>query len=59
MTRELIFLVFVTLGSVALVVTYLWLFHSQVSAKEVGSTAVAMMFGAYMGRIWGRKEAHG
>ena len=59
MTKELGFLAFTAFGSVALVASYLWLFHSQISAKEVGSTAAAMMFGAYMGRIWGRKEAHG
>ncbi len=59
MTKELGFLAFTAFGSVALIVTYLWLFHSQISVKEVGSTAAAMMFGAYMGRVWGRKEAHG
>ena len=58
-TKELGFLAFAAFGSVALVAGYLWLFHSQISAKEVGSTAAAMMFGAYIGRIWGRKEAHG
>jgi uncharacterized membrane protein YfcA len=42
-----------------MVAAYLWLFHGEVSAKEVGSTAAAMMFGAYLGRIWGRNEAHG
>jgi uncharacterized membrane protein YjjB (DUF3815 family) len=59
MTRELLFLASAAFGSVALVVAYLCLFHADVSAKEVGSTAAAMMFGAYIGRIWGRKEAHG
>jgi uncharacterized membrane protein YfcA len=59
MSREVLFLAFSAIGSIALVATYLWLFHAEVSAKEVGSTAAAMMFGAYLGRIWGRKEAHG
>jgi hypothetical protein len=59
MTRELMFLASVMIGSVTLVATYLYLFHAEVSAKEVGSTAAAMMFGAYIGRTWGRKEAHG
>ena len=59
MTKELGFLAFTAFGSAALVAAYLWLFHSQVPAKEVGSTAAAMMFGAYIGRIWGRREAHG
>ncbi len=59
MTRELMFLVSAAMGSVALVAAYLYLFHAEISAKEVGSTAAAMMFGAYIGRIWGLKEAHG
>ena len=59
MSREVLFLTFAAFGSVALVATYLWLFHAEVSAKEVGSTAAAMMFGAYLGRVWGRNEAHG
>jgi len=59
MTRELMFLVSAAMGSVALVAAYLYLFHAEISVKEVGSTAGAMMFGAYIGRIWGRKEAHG
>jgi uncharacterized membrane protein YfcA len=59
MSRELIFLATAALGSVALVAAYLYLFHDEISAKEVGSTAAAMMFGAYLGRIWGRKEVHG
>ena len=59
MTRERMFLASAVFGSVALVAAYLYLFHAEVSAKEVGSTAAAMMFGAYIGRIWGRKEAHG
>ncbi|OYY70723.1 MAG: hypothetical protein B7Y44_02375 [Sphingomonadales bacterium 28-55-16] len=59
MTRELMFLASVAFGSVALVAAYLYLFHAQISAKEVGTTAAAMMFGAYIGRVWGRKEAHG
>ena len=59
MTRELMFLAYAALGSVALVAAYLYLFHAEISAKEVGSTAAAMMFGAYLGRVWGRKEAHG
>jgi len=29
------------------------------ASAAMGSTAAAMMFGAYIGRIWGRKEAHG
>jgi uncharacterized membrane protein YfcA len=53
------FLASAAFGSVALVAAYLYLFHAEVSAKEVGSTAAAMIFGAYIGRIWGRKEAHG
>jgi uncharacterized membrane protein YfcA len=53
------FLASVAFGSVALVAAYLYLFHAQISAKEVGTTAAAMMFGAYIGRVWGRKEAHG
>jgi len=59
MIRELMFLVSAAMGSVALVAAYLYLFHAEISAKEVGSTAAAMIFGAYIGRIWGRKEAHG
>ncbi len=59
MSRELLFLVSTAFGSVALVAAYLYLFHAEISAKEVGSTAAAMMFGAYVGRVWGRKEAHG
>ena len=59
MTRELMFLALAAFGSVALVASYLYLFHAEVSAKEVGSTAAAMIFGAYLGRVWGRKEAHG
>jgi len=59
MTRELMFLALAACGSVALVAAYLYLFHAEVSAKEVGSTAAAMIFGAYLGRVWGRKEAHG
>ena len=59
MIRELMFLVSAAMGSVALVAAYLYLFHAEISAKEVGSTAAAMMFGAYIGRIGGRKEAHG
>ncbi len=59
MSRELIFLATSAFGSVALVSAYLYLFHSEISAKEVGSTAAAMMFGAYVGRVWGRKEADG
>ena len=59
MSRELLFLVTSAFGSVALVAAYLYLFHAGISAKEVGSTAAAMMFGAYVGRVWGRKEAHG
>lgn len=59
MAKELAFLTVTAFGSVALVAVYLWFFHSQISLKEVGSTAAAMMFGAYIGRIWGRKEAHG
>jgi uncharacterized membrane protein YfcA len=59
MTREIIFLASAAFGSVALVAAYLYLFHAEVSVKEVGSTAAAMMFGAYLGRVWGRKEAHG
>jgi len=59
MSREVLFLAFAAIGSVVLVAAYLWLFHAEVSAKEVGSTAAAMVFGAYLGRIWGRKEAHG
>ena len=59
MTRELMFLVSAAMGSVALVAAYLYLFHAEISAKEVGSTAAAMIFGAYIGRIWGRKEAQG
>ena len=59
MTRELMFLASAAFGSVALVAAYLYLFHDGISAKEVGSTAAAMIFGAYFGRVWGRKEAHG
>lgn len=59
MTRELMFLASAAFGSVALVAAYLYLFHDDISAKEVGSTAAAMIFGAYLGRVWGRKEAHG
>ena len=59
MTRELLFLASAAFGSVALVAAYLYLFHAEVSAKEVGSTAAAMIFGAFLGRVWGRKEAHG
>ena len=59
MTRELMFLALAAFGSVALVAAYLYLFHAELSAKEVGSTAAAMIFGAYLGRVWGRKEAHG
>lgn len=59
MTREIMFLASAAFGSVALVAGYLYIFHAGVSAKEVGSTAAAMIFGAYLGRIWGRKEAHG
>jgi hypothetical protein len=59
MTREVFFLASAALGSVAMVAAYLWLFHAEVAIKEVGSTAAAMMFGAYLGRIWGRNEAHG
>ncbi|WP_353208025.1 hypothetical protein [Sphingorhabdus sp.] len=59
MTREVMFLVSAAMGSVALVAAYLYLFHAEISAKEVGSTAAAMMFGAYIGRVWRRKEAHG
>jgi hypothetical protein len=59
MTREMLFLASAALGSVAMVAAYLWLFHAEVAIKEVGSTAAAMMFGAYLGRIWGRNEAHG
>lgn len=59
MTRELIFLASAAFGSVALVAAYLYLFHAEVSVKEIGSTAAAMIFGAYLGRVWGRKEAHG
>lgn len=59
MSRELLFLAAAAFGSIALVAAYLYLFHAEVSAKEVGSTAAAMMFGAYLGRVWGRKEAHG
>jgi hypothetical protein len=59
MTREVLFLASAALGSVAMVAAYLWLFHAEVAIKEVGSTAAAMMFGAYLGRIWGRNEAHG
>ena len=59
MTRELMFLALAAFGSVALVAAYLYLFYAEVSAKEVGSTAAAMIFGAYLGRVWGRKEAHG
>jgi uncharacterized membrane protein YfcA len=59
MSREIIFLASAAFGSVALVAAYLYLFHAEVSVKEVGSTAAAMMFGAYLGRVWGRKEAHG
>ena len=59
MPRELKFLASAAMGSVALVAAYLYLFHAEISAKEVGSTAAAMMFGAYVGRVWGRKEAHG
>ena len=59
MTRELMFLASAAFGSVALVAAYLYLFHDDISAKEVGSTAAAMIFGAYFGRVWGRKEAHG
>ena len=59
MTRELMFLALAAFGSVALVAAYLYLFHDDISAKEVGSTAAAMIFGAYLGRVWGRKEAHG
>lgn len=59
MTRELMFLASAAGGSVALVAAYLYLFHGEVSVKEVGATSAAMMFGAYIGRIWGRKEAHG
>jgi len=59
MTREILFLASAAFGSVALVAAYLYLFHAEISAKEVGSTAAAMIFGAYMGRVWGRKEAHG
>ncbi|WP_397583778.1 hypothetical protein [Sphingorhabdus sp.] len=55
MPRELMFLASAAMGSVALVAAYLYLFHAEISAKEVGSTAAAMMFGAYIGRIWGRK----
>ena len=46
MTRELMFLASAVFGSVALVAAYLYMFHAEVSAKEVGSTAAAMMFGA-------------
>ncbi len=59
MSRELLFLATSAFGSVALVAAYLYLFHAEISAKEVGSTAAAMMFGAYVGRVWGRKEPHG
>lgn len=59
MSRELIFLASAAFGSVAVVAAYLYLFHAEVSVKEIGSTAAAMMFGAYLGRVWGRKEAHG
>ena len=59
MTREIMFLALAAFGSVALVAAYLYLFHDDISAKEVGSTAAAMIFGAYLGRVWGRKEAHG
>ena len=59
MTRELMFLASAAFGSVALVAAYLYLFHDDISAKEVGSTAAAMIFGAYLGRVWGRKEANG
>jgi hypothetical protein len=59
MSRELLFLVSTAFGSIALVAAYLYIFHAEVSAKEVGSTAAAMIFGAYVGRVWGRKEAHG
>jgi hypothetical protein len=59
MSRELLFLASTAFGSVALVAAYLYIFHAEISAKEVGSTAAAMMFGAYVGRVWGRKEAHG
>ena len=59
MSRELMFLASAAFGSVALVAAYLYLFHDDISAKEVGSTAAAMIFGAYLGRVWGRKEAHG
>ncbi|MFN3451403.1 MAG: hypothetical protein ACK4ZE_04535 [Sphingorhabdus sp.] len=58
MTREVLFLASAALGSVAMVAAYLWLFHDEVPVKEVGSTAAAMMFGAYLGRVWGRNEAH-
>lgn len=57
--REALFLAAALFGSFALVATYLWLFHSQVNVKELGSTGAAMAFGAYAGRIWGRKERHG
>ena len=59
MNRELMFLASAAFGSAALVAAYLYLFHAEVSTKEVGSTAAAMIFGAYIGRIWGRNEAHG
>jgi len=59
MTREVLFLATAALGSVMMVAAYLWLFHDEVPVKEVGSTAAAMMFGAYLGRVWGRNEAHG
>jgi uncharacterized membrane protein YfcA len=57
--REILFIAVALFGSFALVATYLWLFHSQVNLKELGSTGAAMAFGAYAGRIWGRKERHG
>ncbi len=57
--REVLFLVAALFGSFALVAAYLWLFHNQLNLKELGSTAAAMAFGAYAGRIWGRKERHG
>ena len=59
MTRELGFLAFAAFGSAALVAAYLYLFHAEVSAKEVGSPAAAMLIGFYLERLWERKKADG
>lgn len=42
-----------------LTVAYLWAFHSEVTAKEIGSTAFAIALGVVAGRVWERRAARG